>query len=287
MSVSRTDVLTHASNDRSMGSEPSVRDQLTTVSWFFGLSLALALVSVVAGVPSTVLPFILALGPTVIAVALAWREGHGAVGRLRESLTKRPPQKRWYLVLGLPVAWALATVGIAVLLGAPTAGLFDNVFPSVLIVYLVVLIPAFAEELAWRGFALPRLMSTMSPLRAALVISVPWTLMHVGLHLPGQMNGSLIVWPMVLSIVAYSVILTWVYVGTGGSVLMTALFHAGLNAVAPIMAGVDLNTEWIIRNVLAGLIAVVVVLLGGLRPAHSAVRDNPERISRVVPDGQA
>ena len=88
---------------------------------------------------------------------------------------------------------------------------------------------------------------------------------------------------MVLSIVAYSVILTWVYVGTGGSVLMTALFHAGLNAVAPIMAGVDHNTEWIIRNVLAGLIAVVVVLSGGLRPAQPAVRDNPERISRVVP----
>ncbi|HTE64787.1 MAG TPA: CPBP family intramembrane glutamic endopeptidase, partial [Candidatus Binatia bacterium] len=134
---------------------------------------------------------------------------------------------------------------------------------------LVVLLPAFTEELAWRGFALPRLMSAMSPLRAALFIAIPWTLMHVGLQLPGQMNDQLILWPLALSIAAYSVILTWLFVRTGGSVLMTALFHAGLNAMSPVMAGVDANTQWIIRNVLAAVIAVAIVALGGFRGTDS------------------
>jgi membrane protease YdiL (CAAX protease family) len=243
----------------------SSRAQLVSVAWFVGLSLALALVSVVAGAPASVLPFILALSPAVIAAVLAWREGHGALRRLGRSLTIRPARRIWYLALGIPVLWAFATVGVAVALGSPTAGLFDNVFPTVLIIFLVVLLPAVTEELAWRGFALPRLMSAMSPLIAALVIAIPWTLMHVGLQLPGQMNEQLLLWPLGLSIAAYSVILTWLYVRTGGSVLMTALFHAGLNAMSPVMAGVEANTQWVIRNVLAGLIAVVIVVFGGFR----------------------
>jgi uncharacterized protein len=249
--------------------EQSVRTQLVSAAWFIGLSLALALVSVVAGAPTSLLPFILALGPAVIAVVLAWRGGHGAIGRLGRSLTIRPARRIWYLALGIPVLWALATVGVAVALGAPTEGVFDKVSPAMLIIFLVVLLPAFTEELAWRGFALPRLMSAMSPLRAALFIAIPWTLMHVGLQLPGHMNDQLILWPLALSIAAYSVILTWLFVRTGGSVLMTALFHAGLNAMSPVMAGVDANTQWIIRNVLAAVIAVAIVALGGFRGTDS------------------
>jgi membrane protease YdiL (CAAX protease family) len=263
MSTSGAAARPHHAKEQALGSEPSVRDQVTTLAWFIGLSLALALLAVVAGTPAALLPFILALGPTAIAVALAWREGHGALGRLRHSLTIRPSRRRWYLVLGIPVAWAFATVGIAVVLGAPTAGLFDKAFPAVLIIFLVVLLPAFAEEVAWRGFALPRLMTAMSPLRAAFVIAIPWTILHVALFLPGQINEVLAVWPLVLSIVSYSIILAWVFLRTGGSVLMAALFHAGLNAVAPIMVGIEPNTQWAIRNVLAALIALAVIGLGG------------------------
>jgi membrane protease YdiL (CAAX protease family) len=243
----------------------SSRAQLVNIAWFIGLSLALALVAVVAGTPSALLPFILALGPTVIALTLAWREGHGALGRLRRGLTLRPPRHIWYLVLAFPVAWALATVAVGVVLGAQAGGLFDKVFPNVLIIFVVVLLPAFAEEVAWRGFAVPRLMTAMSPVQAALLIAVPWTLIHVGLFLPGQSNEQLLLWPLALSIASYSVILTWLFVRTGGSILMTALVHGGLNAMSPLMVGIDANTQWIIRNVIAAVVALVLIGLGGLR----------------------
>ena len=227
------------------------RQQLLSAAWFVGLSLALAAVAVAAGTPAALLPFVLALGPAVIAIAIAWREGHGALRRLLHSLTIRPADRRWYLVLAIPVLWSLGTVAVAVGLGEPIAGLFDALFPAVLIIPIVVLLPAFTEELAWRGFALSRLLSAMSPLRAALVLAVPWTLIHVFLFLPGQWYGDLAIWPMVVSIFSYSILLTWIFVGTGGSVLMTALFHAALNGVAPIMAGIDADSSWVIRNLLA------------------------------------
>jgi CAAX protease family protein len=266
--MTTSSATTHISGpaDReSVPAERSGRRQLIRVAWFTGLSLALAGGTVAVGVSSALVPFVLAIGPMFIAVALAWQEGHGALRRLVRTLTIRPADRRWYLVLALPVIWAIATVAIAVGLGEPTTWLFDALFPAVLLIPLVVLVPAFTEELAWRGYALPRLLSAMSPLQAALVLAVPWALMHVVLFLPGQWYEDLALWPMVVSILSYSVLLTWIFVGTGGSVLMTALFHAGLNGVAPVMAGVDPDTSWVLRNVLAALIALAVVAAGGLR----------------------
>ena len=254
-----------AADDRRSGIERPARKQLASVAWFAGLSLGLAVLAFAAGTPAPILPFVLAIGPTVIALVIAWREGGGALRTLLHSLTVRPADRRWYLVLLIPVLWSLATVAVAVGLGEPVDGLFATAFPAVLIIPLVVLLPSFAEELAWRGFALTRLMSAMSPLSAALVLAIPWTLVHVFLYVPGQFNGDLAVWPMIVSIFSYSIVLTWVFIGTGGSVLMTALFHAGLNGVAPLMAGVDHDNAWIIRNVLAAVIAIAVIALGGLR----------------------
>jgi membrane protease YdiL (CAAX protease family) len=244
---------------------PAGRRAIVDAAVFVAASLGLAVAAVVAGTSPALVPFVLAVGPAIIAIALAWFDGGGALRQLMRSLTIRPTDRRWYLVLAIPVVWALGTVAAAVALGEPTAGLFDAAFPAVLIVPLVVLVPAFTEELAWRGYALPRLLSSMSPLQAAVLLAIPWTLLHVVLFLPGQWYEDLALWPMVVSIVSYSILLTWIFVGTGGSVLMTALFHAGLNGVAPIMAGVDADTSWVIRNVAAAAIALLVVALGGLR----------------------
>ncbi len=235
-------------------------------AWFVGLCLLVAAGSAFASGPMQALvPFVLAFVPAVIAIALAWREGHGALRRLLHSLTIRPRDRRWYLALLLPVVWALAVIGIAIVLGQPGTGLFDSLTPTALIVPLVVFLPAVAEELAWRGYAVPRVMVIMSPLRAALVLGIPWALIHVVLQLPGGINESTAILPGTVTLFSYSIILTWVYVGTGGSVLMTALVHTGLNGVVPLMSGLDPALAWDLRAVVAALIAVAIVGLGGFR----------------------
>ena len=209
--------------------------------------------------------FALALPPALIAIGLAWREGDGAVGRLLHQLTMRPSDPRWYLVLLIPVAAFLAVDVVAVVLGEPAAGLFDNVFPSVLIVPLVVIVPAFAEEIGWRGYALPRALTAMSPLRAAIILGIPWAAIHLPLYLPGQMNGGTAVWSLLTQIISYSVILAWIYVGTGGSVLMTGLFHMLLNGLTPLTNGLDPFVAWDVRGVVFPVVATLVLVLGGFR----------------------
>ena len=233
---------------------------------FVALCLALAgMAALVSPAAPALVPFVLALGPAFIAGVLAWREGGGALGRLKRSLTLRPADPRWYLVILIPIAWALTVIAAAIALGEPTAGLFATLGPTALIVPLVVLIPAFAEEVAWRGFAVPRLLTVMSPLAASLLLAIPWTVMHLVLLLPGGVNEGAELWPSVLSLFAYSVVLTWVFVGSGGSVLLAALVHTGLNGVVPLMAGVDGDLSWELRAVVAAVIAVAVIGLGGFR----------------------
>ena len=255
--------------DRHAGFFPtgrSARDDRRSIRWFVVLCMALVAGAVAASAASPQLvPFALALGPAVIAIALAAREGNGAVRRLLGTVVRRPTRARWYLAIAIPVLWALGVVAIGITLGYGKDDLFGGVFPAVVIVPLVVLLPALAEELAWRGFAVTRLTQTMSPLKAALVLSVPWTVMHLVLHLPGGVNEGAALWPTVLDIVTYSIVLTWVFVGSGGSALLTGVVHAGLNGVVPLMSGIDFDASWVIRALLAAVIAIAIVAFGGFR----------------------
>jgi CAAX protease family protein len=261
--------MTSTTNNVPQDAARSDQDPLKGAAWFVGITLgfaALASIAVIAsGAPPTLLAFALALSPAFIVTILAWHEGHGALRRLFHHLTVRPANPVWYLTLLIPFASYVAVDAIAVALGTPVAGLFDDVFPAVLIVPLVVFLPAFAEEIAWRGYALPRTMTAMSPLRAAIVLGIPWALIHVTLSWPGQMNEGIAVWSTLSQVVAYSVILTWIYVGTGGSVLMTGLIHTLLNGLVPLTSGVDPYVAWEIRGVVFPIVAVLVVALGGLR----------------------
>ena len=249
-----------------------------TVIVFAGLSLGLAAAATLGGVPSALVPFVLAIGPMVFALLFAWREGDGALRRLLAMAVRRPDRRAWYALVGLPLAWAIAVIGVAIALGDPAVGIFDKVFPAIVIVPVIVLIPAFAEEIAWRGYAVTRLLPSMSPLAAALLLGVPWAAMHLFLQLPGQMNAGLDWWPTVISLLSYSVILTYAFVWSGGSVLLVALVHAGLNGVAPLMAGLDVDRTWIIRAFLTAALAVAVVVIGAIRrPAAGSLARQIDR----------
>jgi membrane protease YdiL (CAAX protease family) len=255
------------------------RQALRSVAWFTALCLALALagVALTSSSPQLV-PFILALGPAVIALSIAVVEGQGSLGRLVSFLWKRPVDRRMYLLVALPIGWALATVAVGVLIGQSQQDLFPDLLPSLVIVPLVVLVPAFAEELAWRGFAVPRLMPVVSPFVANLVLAVPWTVMHLPLMLPGGINEGAALWPTILSLASYSIVLTWIFVRTGGSVLLTGLVHAGFNGVVPLMRGIDADAAWAIRAVLAALVALAIVVLGGFEVRRPA-SDRPEALT--------
>lgn len=84
------------------------------------------------------------------------------------------------------------------------------------------------EELAWRGFALPRLQAKYNALVSSVILSVPFILFHLPLFFDPAMNMGPFA-SFALQAFALTVLFTWVYNHTRGSVLLAYLVHASFN----------------------------------------------------------
>ena len=177
---------------------------------------------------------ILPIGPLIATVLLLPLIGgwDGVKDLVRRILLWRVGW-RWYgVVLGLPILLTLSAVGLNLLLGAqvlPDFELPDAASLAIRFVFIFFWI-GLGEEPGWRGFVLPRLLVGRTALVAALIVG----LIHMVWHLPlyGHEYDAANVVPWAISVFCFSIVICWVYLHTGGSVLMPMLMHASNNTVA-------------------------------------------------------
>jgi len=135
-----------------------------------------------AGVPVGAVGQLWAWSPAVAALlAAALTYGRAAVGELGARPVRWRVSWRWYAVVVLgPAGFSLTVAIFYALLGgswmaaAPAA--LRGETPLVLLPLLLMLFitDGVGEELAWRGFALPRLLTLYDALVASLVLGVFW-----------------------------------------------------------------------------------------------------------------
>jgi membrane protease YdiL (CAAX protease family) len=128
-----------------------------------------------------------------------------------------------------------------------------------------------AEELGWRGFALPRLLRIRGALLSSVILGAIWTAWHAPLFWApaGTMvSGAPVTVASVLIylvfLVAISILITWVYRHTRGSVLLAYLFHLSLSANIQFVFFPDLTAELarsVARSSLLPLLVVVAVVV--------------------------
>ena len=251
------------------------------VLWYFVLTFAftygLSFLAVSAWLPSVLKSLILIFyqfSPTVAALIVAHALGGWKQIRqlLKRALIWRVGFK-WYLfVFLLPVAARLLAVGVNVLLGgepprffsSATTG-FSGISPILIALFVGILIrPGLAEEIGWRGFALPRMQERFGALGASLLLGLLWGLWHFHpLNFPFYKDWML--WFLLMTICA-SVIYTWVYNHTDGSILLAALFHASTNfseyivPISPINTGVGITADFIVLRVVYLLCAIAIAI---------------------------
>jgi membrane protease YdiL (CAAX protease family) len=119
------------------------------------------------------------------------------------------------------------------------------------------------EEVAWRGFVLPRLQARYGAVIAGLILGVMWGLWHTPLFFINGTGQSH--WPylgFIIFAVAESVLITWVYNKSHQSVLLTAIFHAVTDAALAYSGLITANHDafWV-TVVIYVLAAIVVVVL--------------------------
>jgi len=201
----------------------------------------------------------------IVTLALSGKSGVRAllarVGKWRVGL-------QWYaLVLIEPVAVQLLGIGVYVLLGGRVQ--FHSPGFALPILILVGLILSLGEEIGWRGFALPHLQSRSSMVVASLVIGILWAFWHV----PADITSlTLLILPSTylafLWFVAFtcagSLLMSWVYNRTAGSVFLMILLHVSLSILGQFVSAPSWQPGQAGPNELATIMQWIIVLVAAL-----------------------
>jgi membrane protease YdiL (CAAX protease family) len=162
-------------------------------------------------------------GPALAAIIMAAVTGGTAgVKALLSRVVRWRVGFPWYAIaLGLPTLLALTTAALGYLLGTS-----EFIEPGALTpVELVLFVLVVGEELGWRGYALPMLLEKRSALTASVILGALWGLWHLPTFLvPGTPQYGLPLVAFVLLTVEYSILMTWVFLHSHGSVLIATLF---------------------------------------------------------------
>jgi membrane protease YdiL (CAAX protease family) len=251
----------------------SVRSKVARhpVATFFGASVGLGWILTIASARLVSDPLVLplvAIPVSFVPALVAWlilRIGGTPEERIawRGRLTRVRVGWRWYAValLALPMTH-LVGVGVA----AAAGGTFPF-HPGAFALLPIFLLTNFGEEIGWRGYALPKLQDRMSPLSASLVLGVVWGAFHwVALSANADTPLAYIV-VSTLQLTAMSVIMSFVFNGSGGSVPIVTLMHsmydtASIGAAPLIETGMPL-TAFTMSAVVAWIVAIGLVVATG------------------------
>ncbi|MEU6130949.1 type II CAAX endopeptidase family protein [Saccharopolyspora sp. NPDC047091] len=109
----------------------------------------------------------------------------------------------------------------AALLSAPTTFLF------------IALVGGGNEELGWRGYALPRLQSALSPFASNVVLGIIWAVWHAPLwEIQGTSQAGMSIPIYVMLVVVLCIAMGNVWNFSRGSLLAVVIAHAGINTAS-------------------------------------------------------
>ena len=232
-----------------------------SVLWFVILTVLLSFGVYFLPLPAPqktlLVPVLLVFIPTVVCIPLAFlAEGRAGI---RQLFSRVHGAWRWILIgAGVGILLRIAVLVTGLLLHMPIRA--DLSVPGTAFVMIAPIPLAWFEELGWRRFALDRLLKSRSPLASALILGVPWGIIHLVILLPGMMNAGAPAVPQMIVLIALSVILTWAYVHSGGSLLTVTLLHGFQNGLVVINRGLGMEASTWLMMVVYAVFAALLVL---------------------------
>jgi membrane protease YdiL (CAAX protease family) len=193
--------------------------------------------------PLVVISVITGLLPAFV-VSSAFSTIPGVRAHLRTYIKAKGPFGYYLLALVLfPAIWLLGNLlSRAVGMEVPFSSypMVDVKLLGMVILFFLynVIYGGLSEEPGWRGFALPRLQAEFSPLVSSLILGVLWAVWHAPARFGGieakSLSDTLVEWVL---IVLVTVLFTWFFNRTKGSILVTALLHPAMNTTGNFLTG--------------------------------------------------
>jgi uncharacterized protein len=175
-----------------------------------------------------------ACGPLVAAlVVIGVADGRAGYRRLGSRMTRwRVGWQWWAVAVGTPLGvLALAALANVAVWGAPAPVVADMAWSGVALGFAIRFVNPLdgplGEEPGFRGYAVPHLQIGRSPLAAGLVLAALVALWHLPLVVAGQLPAIALV-----TTFAITLVYVWLFNHTGGSVLLTMVFHVAQGTVS-------------------------------------------------------
>jgi membrane protease YdiL (CAAX protease family) len=206
------------------------------------------------------------LGPFIAALIVTGlvEGGSGMRSLLARIVRARIGWSAYAIVFGLPILLcAVALAGMAAigqLASWPASTAWRELPERFVFIFLFI---GLGEEPGWRGFALPRLQKQYSPLIASLILAPIWALWH--LPLMGNEFPPAIIPAFLISLLGGTLIQTWLFNRSKGSVFAQMFFHATVNTVGaalvfPLMKGPPFVPFWYLYALLWLAVGVAVTV---------------------------
>jgi membrane protease YdiL (CAAX protease family) len=234
-------------------------------SWVVGITLALE----AQGNGDPVIPFsmhyLYAFGPTIAAIIMTWLlSGAEGIRELLGRILKWRVKLIWWVVAFSPL-WLYGL--IVIVQRIITGEWLDfsllgqvNFLPQLnlgVALFLWVLTFGLGEEIGWRGYALPRMQKNRSAMSATLILAVLWAVWHWPLFFYVLDISIVIGW--LIGLIAGTIVFTWLYNSSQGSVLLIILWHGFFDFITASKAGEGLAA--IIMSAIVMTWALVVVFV--------------------------
>lgn len=191
-------------------------------------------------------PYVTGTGPSLAGLLMTlFLYGIPGIRRMAIQLTPWSVGRAWAVLavcLLLPVVVIVLPMGILAALGVsvPTPSLSGTRYLYSAVVGGGFIGAGLFEELGWRGFALPHLQRRYSALGSSVLIGLVWAFWHLpNFVIPSEPPPWLHVLAYVLLVMAFSVLFTWAYNSTGGSLFTVVVLHGALNAALELCASAD------------------------------------------------
>jgi uncharacterized protein len=209
----------------------------------------------------------------------------GLTGGKREIRTLFAGWMKWrvspwlYLFGFAPILTAFLSAGLYSLIGnvsvpEPTNDLTTS--SILLMIFLHTIQGATGEELGWRGFALPNLQKRFNSLTSAIILGLVISGWHGILHLASPTG--IPEWQFVLLLVSYSILITWAYNTSRGSVWIATLFHFAFNFSLDLVSArlglIPLENLFAMRTAIYTALAVILTLITGKSLSKKSISSN-------------
>ncbi len=229
--------------------------------------------------PLIIIKTLASWGPIIAAfVVTALTEGKSGVRALGKRFWNKNVSFNWLLVtlLILPVLALVDNLVIRVLDGKdyPLFFKYDPAWIILTSFLYAFIFNGVLEEFGWRGYVLPRFQTRWSALVSSLILGVLWVAWHAGQwFVPGSSLYGRDFWLWSLGMILLTIIMTWIFNNTKGSVLAAALFHGTINT--GIFAFL---LDW--RYYVIELLAVIFIVI--IFGPKDLVKRNPEPVGTLM-----